>query len=157
MTLKKIQPYAFGIFTALALTLTSPAHAVDLSYLPLIGPLLNLIFPTQAPVKAPVAQPVQTQVYNPNTGTMQMVWTIPQAASAYTYVNSQMAQNARVYNVYNPVQVIQQYPVQNIPVNLPNPNQQYSWNYNVPTQTYQNSIPTPPYQAPPQENKYAFL
>lgn len=143
------------------LALPMQAHAFDARTIPLIGGLINMMFPVAKPaVRPPVQQQVPIQVYNPQTGGTTTVWTIPQPSASYTYVNTQAQ---RVYNVYNPQTQVRPYSVpSNFPVlqhtnpqlaqqiqnqvGIAQPAQtdQSQWQYQVSPVAYQQTSPVAP-------------
>lgn len=140
-------------FSLLALPLQAHA-AFDYRSIPLIGGLLGMMMPAAKPA-AQVAPPVI--VYPANRVTTPM-WSVPQPAAGYTYVNGQAQ---RVYNVYTPQTQVQTY---SMPANYPSlqqsnpqaaqqmqqqlgvvtPAQTAQWQYQVSPVAYQQTVPNAP-------------
>lgn len=155
MTTLNLRRTAAASITALGLlALPMQAHAAfDFRTLPLIGSLINMIMPAPKPVQT--NQPVVAYPVNQGATT---VWSVPQPAAGYTYINGQAQ---RVYNTYTPQTQVQPY---SVPYNYPvlqqtnpqaaqqiqsqvgmvQPSQTAQWQYQVSPVAYQQTVPVSP-------------
>lgn len=158
MTTIPFRRTALASITAFSLlALPMQAHAAfDYRTIPLIGALIGMVMSTPK-AATPPAQPAVVYPVKPGQGTT-TVWSVPQPAAGYTYVNSQAQ---RVYNVYTPQSSVQTY---SVPSNYPilqqtnpqaaqqiqtqvgamQPSQTAQWQYQVSPVAYQQTVPNAP-------------